>query len=36
MNTLFKRTIIAGLLIAGNAFATDNITRADQIPQLHQ
>ncbi|WP_413449744.1 carboxy terminal-processing peptidase [Erwinia sp. LJJL01] len=36
MNTLFKRTIIAGLLIAGNAFAADNITRADQIPQLHQ
>ena len=36
MNTLFKRTIIAGLLIAGNTFAADNITRADQIPQLHQ
>ncbi|WP_455813027.1 carboxy terminal-processing peptidase [Pseudomonas graminis] len=36
MNTLFKSTIIAGLLIAGNVFAADNITRADQIPQLHQ
>ena len=36
MNTLFKSTIIAGLLMAGNVFAADNITRADQIPQLHQ
>ncbi|MBD8161335.1 carboxy terminal-processing peptidase [Erwinia persicina] len=36
MNTLFKSTIIAGLLIAGNVFAADNLTRADQIPQLHQ
>jgi len=36
MNTLFKSTIVAGLLIAGNVFAADNITRADQIPQLHQ
>ncbi|WP_455820403.1 carboxy terminal-processing peptidase [Pseudomonas cerasi] len=36
MNTLFKSTIIAGLFIAGNVFAADNITRADQIPLLHQ
>lgn len=36
MNTLFKSTIIAGLLFAGNVYAADNITRADQIPQLHQ
>ncbi|MBK0031647.1 carboxy terminal-processing peptidase [Erwinia sp. S43] len=36
MNTLFKSTIIAGLLFAGNLYAADNITRADQIPQLHQ
>lgn len=36
MNTLFKSTLIAGLLFAGNIYAADNITRADQIPQLHQ
>ncbi|MFS2225558.1 carboxy terminal-processing peptidase [Pantoea sp. B65] len=36
MNNFFRTTIIAGLLIAGHAFAAENITRADQIPQLHQ
>lgn len=36
MNNFFRTTIIAGLLIAGHAFAAENITRADQIPQLQQ
>ena len=36
MNTLFKSTIIAALLLAGNVYASDTITRADQIPQLKQ
>lgn len=36
MNNFFRTTAIAGLLLAGNVFAADNITRADQIPQLHQ
>ncbi|WP_075181978.1 carboxy terminal-processing peptidase [Pantoea sp. 1.19] len=37
MNTFFKMTALAGLLLAGQALASaDNITRADQIPQLHQ
>jgi len=36
MNNFFKTTVIAGLLFAGNVFAADTITRADQIPQLHQ
>ncbi|WP_034915340.1 carboxy terminal-processing peptidase [Erwinia sp. 9145] len=36
MNNFFKTTVIAGLLLAGNVFAADSITRADQIPQLHQ
>jgi len=36
MNKLFKMSIIAGLLVAGHAFAADNITRADQIPQLKE
>ncbi len=36
MNKLFSTTLLAGLLLAGPAFAVENITRADQIPQLHQ
>lgn len=37
MNTLFKLTAIASLLVlTGSAFAVDNITRADQIPQLKE
>ncbi|MCX8960042.1 carboxy terminal-processing peptidase [Erwinia psidii] len=36
MNTIFRMTVIAGMLLAGNVFAADIITRADQIPQLHQ
>ncbi|MCJ7926282.1 MAG: carboxy terminal-processing peptidase [Pantoea vagans] len=36
MNTLFKVGLIAGLLLAGPAFGAENITRADQIPQLHE
>ncbi|WP_428943234.1 carboxy terminal-processing peptidase [Pantoea sp. FN060301] len=36
MNNFFKTTVIAGLLLAGNVFAADTLTRADQIPQLHQ
>ncbi|MCU5775817.1 carboxy terminal-processing peptidase [Erwiniaceae bacterium BAC15a-03b] len=36
MNNIFRTTIIAGLLFAGHAFAAENITRAEQIPQLHQ
>ncbi|MFC0140560.1 carboxy terminal-processing peptidase [Erwinia mallotivora] len=36
MNHFFRTTVIAGLLLAGNVFAADTITRADQIPQLHQ
>nr|CBX80897.1 tail-specific protease precursor [Erwinia amylovora ATCC BAA-2158] len=36
MNSLFKSTIFAGLLLAGNVFAAETIIRADQIPQLHQ
>ncbi|WP_099350414.1 carboxy terminal-processing peptidase [Erwinia amylovora] len=36
MNSLFKSTIFAGLLLAGNVFAAETIIRADQIPQLQQ
>ncbi|EXU77293.1 carboxy terminal-processing peptidase [Erwinia mallotivora] len=36
MNNFFRTTVIAGLFLAGNVFAADTITRADQIPQLHQ
>ncbi|MGC0911716.1 carboxy terminal-processing peptidase [Pantoea agglomerans] len=36
MNTLFKVGLIAGLLLAGPTFGAENITRADQIPQLHE
>ncbi|WJD48801.1 carboxy terminal-processing peptidase [Enterobacter sp. PGRG2] len=37
MNTLFKRTALAGLLlITGQAFAVEDITRADQIPVLKE
>ncbi|WP_318388001.1 carboxy terminal-processing peptidase [Enterobacter sp.] len=37
MNTLFKRTALAGLfLIAGQAFAVEDITRVDQIPVLKE
>ena len=36
MNTLFKVGLIAGLLLAGPSFGAENITRADQIPQLHE
>lgn len=36
MNTLFKVGLIAGLLLAGPTLGAENITRADQIPQLHE
>lgn len=36
MNTLFKIGLIAGLLLSGPSFGAENITRADQIPQLHE
>ncbi|PZL97848.1 carboxy terminal-processing peptidase [Pantoea graminicola] len=36
MNTLLRVGLIAGLLLAGPAFGAENITRADQIPQLHE
>ncbi|KGD71840.1 carboxy-terminal protease [Tatumella morbirosei] len=36
MNTFFKLNIIAGLLMAGQVFAADSITREDQIPVLHE
>lgn len=37
MNTFFKLTAVAGLLlIAGQALAVDDITRADQIPVLKE
>ncbi|MGK9173007.1 carboxy terminal-processing peptidase [Yokenella regensburgei] len=37
MNTLFKRTALAGLLlITGQVFAAEDITRADQIPVLKE
>ncbi|WP_333602893.1 carboxy terminal-processing peptidase [Pantoea eucrina] len=36
MNSFFKIGMIAGLLLAGPSVAADNITRADQIPQLHE
>lgn len=36
MNTLFKVGLIAGLLLAGPTFGAENITRANQIPQLHE
>uniref|UniRef100_UPI0028A03418 PDZ domain-containing protein n=1 Tax=Erwinia citreus TaxID=558 RepID=UPI0028A03418 len=36
MNNFFKTTVIAALLFTGHVFAADAITRADQIPQLHQ
>ena len=37
MNTLFKRTALAGLLfVTGHALAVQDITRADQIPVLKE
>ncbi|ATY90742.1 carboxy terminal-processing peptidase [Pectobacterium atrosepticum] len=36
MNNLIRITAIAGLLLAGSSFANENITRVEQIPQLHQ
>ncbi|KFW99576.1 carboxy terminal-processing peptidase [Pectobacterium carotovorum] len=36
MNNLVKITAIAGLLLAGSSFANENMTRVEQIPQLHQ
>ncbi|GLW37204.1 tail-specific protease [Pectobacterium carotovorum subsp. carotovorum] len=36
MNNLVRITAIAGLLLAGTSFANENITRVEQIPQLHQ
>lgn len=36
MNTLFKIGLIAGLLLSGPSFGAEHITRADQIPQLHE
>ncbi|WP_224718075.1 carboxy terminal-processing peptidase [Pectobacterium versatile] len=36
MNNLVRITAIAGLLLAGSSFANENITRVEQIPQLHQ
>ena len=36
MNTFFKLSMIAGLLMAGQTFAADTITREDQIPVLHE
>ncbi|MCL2895578.1 carboxy terminal-processing peptidase [Brenneria tiliae] len=36
MNKLARMTAIAGLLLAGASFANENITRVEQIPQLHQ
>ncbi|MDC9819753.1 carboxy terminal-processing peptidase [Pectobacterium polonicum] len=36
MNNLVRMTAIAGLLLAGSSFANENITRVEQIPQLHQ
>lgn len=36
MNTFFKMSVMAGLLLAGHAIAADSITRADQIPQLQE
>ncbi|NWA62942.1 carboxy terminal-processing peptidase [Pantoea sp. B9002] len=36
MNNILKIGMIAGLLLAGPTFGADNITRADQIPQLHE
>lgn len=36
MNNFFKTTVIAALLFTGHVFAADAITRAEQIPQLHQ
>lgn len=36
MNNFFRMTAIAGMLLTGNVFAADMITRAYQIPQLHQ
>ncbi|WP_459447912.1 hypothetical protein [Erwinia amylovora] len=36
MNSLFKSTIFAGLLLARNVFAAEPIIRAEQIPQLQQ
>jgi len=36
MNNFFRTTVMAGLLLAGNVFAADTITREDQLPQLHQ
>ncbi|KAB8313516.1 carboxy terminal-processing peptidase [Erwinia endophytica] len=36
MNNFFRTTVMAGLLLAGNVFAAETITREDQLPQLHQ
>ncbi|RPE03107.1 carboxy terminal-processing peptidase [Candidatus Pantoea deserta] len=36
MNTLLKIGMITGLLLAGPSFGAENITRASQIPQLHE
>lgn len=36
MNTLLKIGFVAGLLLAGPSFGVENITRASQIPQLHE
>ncbi|WP_304167642.1 carboxy terminal-processing peptidase [Lonsdalea britannica] len=34
MNKFVKSTVLSCLLLAGNSFANENITRVDQIPQL--
>ncbi|MEH2920352.1 carboxy terminal-processing peptidase [Samsonia erythrinae] len=36
MNNLVRITAVAGLLLAGSSFANENITRVEQIPQMHQ
>ncbi|MDR7342693.1 carboxyl-terminal processing protease [Pantoea alhagi] len=36
MNKFFKMSVMAGLLLAGHAIGAESITRADQIPQLHE
>lgn len=37
MNTFFRLTALAGLLaLAGQSFAVEDITRADQIPVLKE
>ncbi|WJV55712.1 carboxy terminal-processing peptidase [Prodigiosinella aquatilis] len=35
MNKLVKATVLACFLLAGGSFASETITRVDQIPQLH-